>query len=172
MTNRGKQFEGVIKDAFLEIDDVSIDRIHDQTTRYKGSTNICDFIVYKYPFEYYIECKSVHGNTLSIHSNDKKHWYGNITNQQFEGMLEKTSVKGVFAGVICWWVDRDTTKFIPIEVIKNFSDLGIKSIRWDDPDPRMISIEGKKKRVFYKYDARKFFNEVERRAYYKEGDNK
>lgn len=40
--NRGKQFEGVVKDCFLKVNGVSLDRIHDQTTHYKGSTNICD----------------------------------------------------------------------------------------------------------------------------------
>ena len=44
-TNRGKQFEEVIKEAFESIPDVSIDRLHDQTTGYRGSSNICDFIV-------------------------------------------------------------------------------------------------------------------------------
>ena len=66
--NRGKQFENVIKTAFEKVDGVSIDRLHDQTTGFKGSSNICDFIVYKEPYEYYIECKSVHGNLLSIYS--------------------------------------------------------------------------------------------------------
>ena len=80
-TNRGKQFEDVIKQAFLKISDVSIDRLHDQTNGYLGSSNICDFIVYKKPYEYYIGYKSVHGNTLSIDSNDPKKKYGNITNK-------------------------------------------------------------------------------------------
>lgn len=40
--NRGKQFEDVIKKSFLKVPNVSIDRLHDQTTLYKGSTNICD----------------------------------------------------------------------------------------------------------------------------------
>ena len=40
--NRGKQFEKVIKEAFERVPGVSIDRLHDQTTGYVGSSNICD----------------------------------------------------------------------------------------------------------------------------------
>ena len=103
--NRGKQFENVIKQAFLKIPDVSIDRLHDQTTGFIGSSNICDFIVYKEPYEYYIECKSVHGNTLP---------FSNITETQWNGLLLKSQIIGVKAEIICWWVDKDVTKFIPI----------------------------------------------------------
>lgn len=170
-TNRGKQFEAKIREAFERVDGVSIDRIHDQTTRYKGSTNICDFIVYKEPYEYYIECKSVHGNTLSIYGKDEKHKYGNITNGQWEGLLEKSKIQGVRAGVICWFVDKDVTEYIPIqalEILRN--EIGEKSLSWgtalvisnsgDKFD--LIEIDGKKKRVFFEYDMNKFFKEVKR----------
>lgn len=40
--NRGKDFENVIRQAFEKVPDVSIDRLHDQTTGFKGSQNICD----------------------------------------------------------------------------------------------------------------------------------
>ena len=107
--NRGKQFERVIREAFEKVPGVSIDRLHDQTNGFKGSQNICDFIVYKEPYEYYFECKSVHGRTLSIHSiphtgKDGKvcGFYGNITDKQWGGLLEKSKIPGVFAGIICW----------------------------------------------------------------------
>lgn len=40
--NRGKQFEDVVREALEKVPGVSIDRLHDQTTGWKGSTNICD----------------------------------------------------------------------------------------------------------------------------------
>ena len=170
-TNRGKKFESIIREAFEKVDGVSIDRIHDQTTRYKGSTNICDFIVYKKPYEYYIECKSVHGNTLSIYGNDEKHKYGNITNRQWEGLLEKSKIQGVRAGVICWFVDKDVTTYIPIQALKIIRDeIGDKSVSWSaalvvsDKGHKieLVELDGKKKRVFFEYDMNKFFEEVER----------
>lgn len=152
--NRGKQFEEVIKKSFEKIPNVSVDRLHDQTTGYLGSKNICDFIVYKKPYEYYIECKSIHGNTFPL---------SNITDNQFNGLLEKSKIKGVSAGVIVWWVDKDVTRFIPIQMIDVLrNELGAKSIRFDFLHPDVIYIHGKKKRVFFDYDMDSFFHTIEK----------
>lgn len=162
----GKKFESVVKEAFEKVEGVSIDRIHDQMNGYAGSTNISDFILYKYPHEYYIECKSVHGNTLP---------FSNITRNQWDGMLKKSLIDGVIAGVICWWVEKDTTRFIPIELLEVLKVNGAKSIRYDyvsylDAHTMAMyphaatfltthKIQGKKKRVFYDYDMEAFLNE-------------
>ena len=148
--NRGKQFEQKIRQAFLKVPNVSVDRINDQTTHYKGSTNICDFIVYKKPYEYYIECKSVHGNTFP---------FSNITDTQWQGLLEKSKINGVVAGVICWWVDKDVTRFLSIQDLQLARDFGDKSIRFDEP---YLPIFGRKKRVFFDYDMALFFHSIER----------
>ena len=161
--NRGKQFEEVVKKAFLKIPDVSIDRLHDQMNGYLGSSNIADFIVYKKPYEYYIECKSVHGNTLSICGNDPKHKYGNITNKQWEGLLEKSKIKGVIAGVLCWWVDKDVTKFIPIQTLVQLRQTEMKSVRYDLGCLEIMTVLGKKKKVFFDYDMEYFFHQIEKR---------
>lgn len=156
--NRGKQFESVIKECFEKVPGVSIDRLHDQTNGFAGSSNICDFIVYKKPFEFYIECKSVHGNTLSIHGNNPKHRYGNISNKQWEGLMNKSYIDGVIAGVICWWIDKDVTMFIPIDVLEECRGHGMKSIRYDFTGG--VEIKGRKKRVFFDYDMKSFIKEV------------
>lgn len=171
-TNRGKKFEGVIHEAFGKLPNVSITRIHDQTTHYKGSTNVCDFIAYHKPYLYAIECKSVHGNTLSIYSKSKDpktpHDYGNITNTQWKGLLEMSLVKGVFAGVLCWWVDKNVTMFIPIQMLEAIRNSGAKSIRYDcdifEDDNKIYTatqLTGKKKRVFFDYNVAKFLQEME-----------
>ena len=155
--NRGKKFESVIRSAFEKEYGVSVDRIHDQTNGFKNSTNICDFIVYKKPYEYYIECKSVHGNTLP---------FSNITEKQWKGLLEKSQIQGVIAGIVCWWVDLDETWFIPIWVIEDArSTIGAKSINLKRPHMQgyWIPIKGKKKRVFFEYDMNSFFHSVEKR---------
>lgn len=169
--NRGKQFETKIKEAFERVDGVSVDRLHDQTTGYLGSSNICDFIVYRKPYEYYIECKSVHGNTLSIHSIPKpdKHgvlhgFYGNITDTQWKGLLDKSKIEGVTAGIICWWVDRDTTRFIPIQTLVKMREHDYKSYRYDVDayqGERSYIVKGKKKRVFFDYDMEELLKEVD-----------
>lgn len=163
--NRGKKFEDVVKQAFERVPYVSVDRLHDQTTGYLGSSNICDFIVYRKPYEFYFECKSVHGNTLSIHSITKDpkhpHDYGNITNKQWEGLSEKAMIDGVFAGVICWWIDHDVTMFLPIDELARLYLCHVKSVHYDFDGG--ISIHGTKKRVFFDYDMQTFLDELELR---------
>ena len=155
--NYGKKFESIVREAFEKVPNVSIDRLHDQTTGFKGSTNICDLIVYREPYEYYIECKSVHGASLP---------FSNITDTQWNGLLQKSQIKGVFAGVICWWIDKDVTKFIPIQVLAWLDMSGYKSIRYDKGTPDkyvgdIIEIKGKKKRVFFDYDMKEFLDEIQ-----------
>lgn len=158
--NRGKQFEEVIKKSFEKIPNVSVDRLHDQTTGYLGSKNICDFIVYKKPYEYYIECKSVHGNTFP---------FSNITDNQYKGLLEKSKIKGVIAGLMVWWIDRDVTAFVPIQFIEWQKTLERKSLPYGLADEvefenwmSCITIPGKKKRVFFDYDMDYFFHTIEK----------
>ena len=153
--NRGKQFEVVIKEAFEKVPGVSIDRLHDQTNGFVGSSNICDFIVYKEPNEIYIECKSCHGNTFPL---------SNITDNQRKGMLEKSNIYGVLAGVIIWWVDKDLTVFVPIKEIQRLKDEDHKSISANavlDGYIWCYEILGKKKRVFFDYDMQKFLEDVQ-----------
>ena len=159
--NRGKQFEEVVKESFLKLSNVSIDRLHDQTNGFLGSKNICDFIVYRKPYEYYIECKSVHGNTLP---------FTNITDRQWNGLLEKSQINGVFAGILCWWVDKDVTRFIPIQMLNFLREFcKMKSYRYDIVDIedielaymyKSVLIQGKKKRVFFDYDMEELLNEI------------
>ena len=154
--NRGKKFEDVIRQAFEKVPDVSIDRLHDQTTGFKGSQNICDFIVYKEPYEFYIECKSVHGGTLP---------FSNITETQWNGLRKKSKIEGVFAGIICWFIDKDATFFIPVEALdieKNY--FHGKSIKLKDcyEDDIYIEIKGKKKQVFFEYSMQDFFDDINR----------
>lgn len=148
--NRGKDFEKVIKEAFEKIPGVSIDRLHDQMNGFAGSANISDFIMYKYPHEYYIECKSVHGNTLP---------FSNISKNQWNGMLEKSKIDGVFAGVMCWWIDKDVTLFLPIQILYQLRRTNNKSVKYDINEyiGNVVKIKGKKKRVFFEYDMEEFF---------------
>lgn len=146
--NRGKQFESVIKTSF-ENSNFCIDRLHDQTNGFKGSQNICDFVVFRQPNIMYLECKSCHGNTLP---------FSNITQTQWNGLLEKDLYCGVYAGVMIWWIDKDITKFVPIYNLQILADSGAKSIRFDTAFG--IEVPGKKKRVFFEYDMEKFWEEL------------
>lgn len=146
-TNRGKQFENVIKEAFERAKDTVVIRLHDQTNGFMGSKNPCDFIVYHDPKMFAIECKSIHGATFPL---------SNITDNQYKELLKMSAVKGVCAGVIVWWIDYDVTIFFDISWIKNLKEEDYKSIHYSVE--RGIKIPGKKKRVFFEYDMEGFFN--------------
>lgn len=148
--NRGKKFEGVIRKAFESTSNTSVIRLPDPPKGYLGWRNISDFIVYHYPYQYFIECKSVHGNTLP---------FSNITDNQWDGLFEMSQIKGVQAGVICWWVDKDITRFIPIKTLVMLEMSGQKSYRWND-EYNSLEIIGKKKRIFFNYNMEEFFNAV------------
>ena len=149
--NRGKDFEDIIRQSFLKVPETSVVRLHDQTNGYLGGKNHCDFIVYHKPLEYHLECKSVHGNTLP---------FSNITDNQWQGLLEKSKIKGVVAGVICWFIDKDVTLFIPIRTLEMIRlNYNAKSFRYDGGG--CVVINGKKKRVFFEYSMEDFFNQFE-----------
>lgn len=167
--NRGKDFEGQVHDGFLQIPRVSIDRLPDPMAGYAGVKNICDFLVYKFPFQYYIECKSCYGNRLSIHSNDPKKKYGSITNNQWEGLLDKSKIPGVKAGILVWFIDHDETFWLDIRLLEKHRNAGNKSIAYfcdwvdftDESHCMWTRISGKKRRVLFDYDFIPFFEEIE-----------
>jgi len=151
--SRGKKFEYQIREDFEKVTNVSVDRIPDQTMRYKGAVNVSDLIVYKEPYEYYVECKSVQGASLP---------FTNIKDGQWEGLVEKSKIQGVLAGILVWFVDKDVTLFIPIQVLQELKNVDKKSVRFDIADSRVITLIGKKKRTFFSYDMCDFFEQAER----------
>ena len=152
--NRGKEFEGTIRAAFEKVNDCSIDRLPDQMNGFAGGSNICDFIVYKYPNIFYLECKSCYGNTLNFHA---------ITQHQKEGLREKAFIPGVISGVIVWFIDWDKTYFVPIMTIIEMEEEGVKSInrKTIEMEKGVIEIKGTKKRVFFNYNMDEFLKEVQ-----------
>lgn len=150
--NRGKQFEKIFQSCMERVEGVSIDRIHDQTTHFKGSTNICDFVVYRKPYQYYFECKTTHERSWPLN---------NLTDRQFEGMLEKSDIRGVAAGVVLWFIDYDTTMYLPIQVIAELKQSGVKSVRHDFMHPERLLLCGEKKRTFYTYYMKDFLGELQ-----------
>lgn len=115
--NKGKQFEQKFKEDMLKIDGVSLDRLPDQWNGLKNSSNICDFVVYKFPSIFYIELKSHNGNTFP---------FANL--RQYDKLLSKSGIKGVHPVVILWFIDYDAVYLFPIESIKKMKDDGNKSI--------------------------------------------
>ena len=154
--NRGKDLEDQFKTQIEYLQSVSLDRLPDPSGGFLGVRNICDFTAYKYPFEYFIECKAFSGNTLNFKSA--------ITSNQWQGMTEKMKVEGVMAGVLVWFIDYDRTVYVPILELVKLRDSGSKSLNIKDiqeMNVNYIEMEGKKKRVFFVYDMEKFVEELQ-----------
>ena len=147
--NRGKDFEEQVKKAFLKLPGTYIQRLYDSTSGFMGVHTPCDFIVYKLPILFCIECKSCHGNTLP---------WSNITDNQWHELIEFDKVKGVVAGFMIWFVDKDITIFVPATEMARYRETGKKSFNIKDLN-RVCScfILGKKKRVFFDYDMTSFY---------------
>ena len=117
------------------------------------SSNISDFIIYKYPEIFYMEIKSIHGNTFPL---------TNLT--QYEKLKAKIGIKGVRAGVTIWFVDKDRVIFVPIETIQQMKQEGVKSVNIrtiDNSDYDFINIPSVKKRVFMDSDYRVIFRNTD-----------
>lgn len=97
----------------------SFDRIPDQLNGFKGSSNICDFICYKYPEMYYIECKSTWGDRFD---------FSMLTEKQHDGLLAKSQVAHVHGWVIVLFASYKQAFVIDIREIKKLEDQGTKSI--------------------------------------------
>ncbi len=152
--NRGKQFEQVIREAFEKLQYISIDRLPDPMGGYLGVRNICDFVIYKYPFQLYLECKVQQGNTLN---------WARITENQWQGLQTKSLIFGIIAGVLVWFIDHDITTFVPIQELTRLKEAGQKSLKVQDlqsGEVEHIALCGRKKRVFFDYDVKRFLAEI------------
>ena len=132
-----------------------MDRIYDVTTGYKNQNNICDFIVYRNGNLNYFECKSVHGNTLNFKSD--------IRANQWQGLLKKSCISGVNAGIICWFIDHDITIYLPIEDLQYLLQEGNKSFNILKDKEKILGVEiiGTKRKIFFDYDLDHFLKEIE-----------
>ena len=147
MDNRGKKFEEQFLKDFQRIDDAIIIRLHDQMTGYKvTSQNLCDYICYMYPNMLAIECKTIKGNTFPI---------SNLT--QLPLMRTVVGKKGMRAGVVIWFYERDKVVYVPIKTFFELIKDGKKSynVKWLDDENNTydaIEIPSIKKRVYMDSD--------------------
>lgn len=153
---RGKEFEKEIHDALSKVPNVSIDRYPDPMAGFAGLRNICDFGVFRAPNFIYLECKSKHGNTLNFK--------GDITEFQWAGLLEKSKITGVFAGIIVWFIDHDITAFVPIQELQRRKDESAKGLHVEDirkGTVMNVPVSGRKRKVFFTYEGDKFLNDLQ-----------
>lgn len=142
--NRGKQFEAKFEHDFSLIPGSTIDRLYDPVGGYKNIKNVSDFIGYVYPYIFYLECKSVQGNTFPL---------VNLT--QYDDLITKKNIKGAVAGAVIWFIDHQKECWVPIEEFERLKSEGFKSVNVkmiDDPDFNVVRIPGIIKRIFIDAD--------------------
>jgi hypothetical protein len=145
--NRGKDFEAQIRKGLEQHPDISVDRFPDPMAGYAGIRNICDFGVYMYPYQYYLECKAFSGNTLNFK--------GAITKDQWDGLQEKSQIKGVNAGVLVWFVSHDITVYVPIQELVKHKEKGNKSLNIKQLNElKLIVVPAIKRRVLFDYNMK------------------
>lgn len=129
--NRGKKFEENFKENWKKhVPDSLVFRLVDQQSKYKGSTNPCDFICFKSPKCFLVECKSFLGNTFSLYSEDKKTKEKKYNLRQYQLLLDYANLKifNLFPGVILWFQKYDKVCWIDIKEIERMIKDGNKSI--------------------------------------------
>lgn len=146
MASRGKKFEDRFKLDWVEsVPDSVCYRLYDTMSGYMGQRNVGDFICYKYPLMFIIDCKSIQGNTLPF--SDLR---------QYDQMLEYKDIDGLQVGFIVWFIDHDFgILWIPVQTMEKIKNEGKKSFNVkmiDNPEYECLLIPSKKLRTFYKSD--------------------
>lgn len=141
----GKKAEKKIQEWLDRPEDgYSFDRVYDQMTGMYGSKNICDFQLYKYPYQYYIESKATWEDRFDFKM---------ITDYQHDGMLLKSKIQGVRSIVIVLFASHQRAFAIDIREIKQAEDAGVKSInikkiaKWPLAYKEIKTIENSRKQL-------------------------
>lgn len=120
------------------------DRIPDQMTGFWGSTNICDFILYKFPYMYYLESKATWEDRFN---------FSMLTEKQHDGLLEKSKIEGVFSYVIVLFATYKRAFLIDIKDIRRLEEKGkhslnIKKIdKWNIPYKEIMTVPNPRKQL-------------------------
>lgn len=121
--NKGKKFESIFENAWIkEFGKNSIFRLPDQMSGYKiTSQNPCDYICFKKPRMFLIECKETTQNTLN--------WKAF---PQFDRLIQYKDVPGIISGVLIWYQKHNKVIFVSIKDCIKMKSSGKKSINIKD----------------------------------------
>lgn len=112
-----------------------------------------------------MNAKPYTGNTLNFKSH--------IRENQWQGLLKKSYIPRVNAGIIAWFIDLDKTFWIDIQCLEKLKINGKKSFNatydyeYYYKIGELIEICGIKKRVFFEYDLEKFLEDISYELYAK-----
>lgn len=84
--------------------------------------------------------------------------FTNITENQINGLLEKSKIKGCICGLLVWYRGKEKTIFIDIENVLKIKNENNKSININKHLESMQEIKAKKKIKYFDYDFEKFLS--------------
>ena len=143
--NLGKKAEKKIKEWLDRPEEgYCFDRIKDQMTGFWGSTNICDFTLYKFPYMYYLESKATWEDRFN---------FSMLTETQHDEMLKKSKIEGVFSYVVVLFATYKRAFLIDIKDIKKLEEkdkhsLNVKKIdKWGIPYKEIMTVPNSRKQL-------------------------
>lgn len=176
--NPGKIFEGDIQDSakkqgiwVLRLNDTSLSWMKEKNMRFTP-TNIADFIIYKYPNLFLVECKSTEGKSISFQRTpeDSK---GMIMTHQISDLINAGLAKGVFSILLLNYRENNISKTkennivyaLSIENFSKFLENSDKNSinRQDCEQYKAITVGQKIKRTHYQYDIESMLDELFKR---------
>lgn len=136
-----KNFEKMFKEQVSNIAGIYCLRLYDTMFMAKGIHNPSDFVTYKKPTFYLIECKTCQTKSLP---------FKNIADTQFEDMYMASKIRGVKCYVVCWFYQHDKCIAYDIKYLYKLRKEGKKSV--SSVDPKGITIDGIKRKKYFDWD--------------------
>ncbi len=112
--NDGKRWEQNFKDSL----GLSCIRLYDTTNGFSGVRNPCDFIYYRYPYQYLFELKSTKDKSLYLNME--------TTKRQIDSLIELGKIDGILGGLCVEFREEQRAFFIPAVVCREFLDIRCK----------------------------------------------
>lgn len=155
----GKKAEKKIQEWLDRSEDgYSFDRIPDQLSGLYGSKNPCDFHLYKYPYEYWIESKATFKDNFA---------FSKITEYQYGSLLDKSKIRGAYGLVIILFAAHKRAFVLDIRDIdklineKNQKSINIKKIdKWDFKYKEIRTIPSRKELLDYCGEIEEYVEEI------------
>lgn len=147
----GKQAENKIREWLNRPEEgYCFYRIPDQMTGWGGSTNPCDFILFKSPNQYWIESKATWHDRFD---------FGMVTDYQHEQLTKYSNIKNVYGIVIVLFATYQRAFWLDIRDMNKAISEGVKSInikkidKWTIPYKEIITSPSRKQLLDYVKDG-------------------
>lgn len=143
----GKDFEDDFKDSFSDDQLDLLTRLYDTTNGFAGVKNPCDFILYNEPFQMDLELKVTHDRRLP---------FSDVTQYQWDSLTRRDKIRGIMAGLLICYYEEKRVFFVPMTVVNQVKDKGLKSIHFRDAERYGIELTVFWKRKHFTVDVDKF----------------